>query len=92
MFRPLSVEVVEDEGEIFGLALAIAASPFPVIPAILLLFTTRPRATSLAFLGGWVAGIAAVTGVFASLADVIGSSGDAPTWTHRPGCRGFESC
>jgi threonine/homoserine/homoserine lactone efflux protein len=72
--------VVDALGEIFGLALAIAASPFPVIPAILLLFTTRPRATSLAFLGGWFVGIGAVTGAFAFLADVVGSSGDSPTW------------
>jgi threonine/homoserine/homoserine lactone efflux protein len=72
--------VADDVGEIFGLALAIAASPFPVIPAILLLFTTRPRATSLAFLGGWLAGIGAVTGAFALLADVVGSSGDSPIW------------
>jgi hypothetical protein len=71
-----SGKVADDVGEIFGLALAIAASPFPVILSILLLFTTRPRATSLAFLGGWPAGIGAVTGTFALLADVVGSSGD----------------
>ena len=67
-------------GEIFGLALAIAASPFPVIPAILLLFTAQPRAASLAFLGGWLAGVGAVAGIFAILADVVGSSGASPIW------------
>ena len=30
-------------GEVFALAIGIAASLFPVIPAILPLFTTRPR-------------------------------------------------
>jgi threonine/homoserine/homoserine lactone efflux protein len=72
--------VVDDLGEVFGLALAIAASPFPVIPAILLLFTARPRPTSLAFLGGWLVGIGVVTGAFALLAGVVKSGGDSPTW------------
>jgi threonine/homoserine/homoserine lactone efflux protein len=67
-------------GETFALAVAIAASPFPVIPAILLLFTARPRATSLAFLGGWLGGIAAATGVLVLLSDVVGSGGESPTW------------
>jgi threonine/homoserine/homoserine lactone efflux protein len=67
-------------GEIFALALAIAVSPFPVIPAILLLFTTRPRASSLAFLGGWLGGIGVATGVFVLLADVVGSGSGSPAW------------
>jgi len=67
-------------GETLLLAVGIAASPFPVIPAILLLFTVRPRAASLAFLGGWFGGIAAATGAFVLLADIVGSSTDPPTW------------
>lgn len=67
-------------GETFALALGIALSPFPVIPAILLLFAAQPRATSLAFLGGWLGGVAAATGVFVLLADVVGSGGESPTW------------
>ncbi|WP_165372864.1 GAP family protein [Pengzhenrongella frigida] len=67
-------------GEVLALALAIAASPFPVVPAILLLFTARPRPTSLAFLGGWFGGIGLVTAVFALLAEAIGSGGDSPAW------------
>lgn len=67
-------------GEVFALALGIAASTFPVIPAILLLFTVHPRSTSLAFLGGWLGGIAAATGVFVLLADVVGSGAESPTW------------
>jgi threonine/homoserine/homoserine lactone efflux protein len=67
-------------GEVLALALAIAASPFPVVPAILLLFTARPRPTSLSFLGGWMLGIAAPTTVFVLLADVIDATGAAPTW------------
>jgi threonine/homoserine/homoserine lactone efflux protein len=66
--------------EIATLALGIAASPFPVIPAILLLFTPRPRATGGAFLLGWVVGIAAACGVFIALASVIEMYEEAPTW------------
>ena len=39
-------------GEIVLLALAIPASPFPIIPAILLPFTERPRAAGLSFPAG----------------------------------------
>ena len=41
---------MSDTADVVPLALAIAASPFTIIPAILLLFTERPRTTSLAFL------------------------------------------
>jgi len=67
-------------GEVLGLAVGIAASPFPVIPAILLLFTARPRPTSLAFLGAWFGGIAVVTGLFTLLAGVLDTGGGSPTW------------
>lgn len=40
-------------------ALAIAASPFGIVPAILFPFTPRPRAGAAAFLFGWGLGIAA---------------------------------
>jgi len=66
--------------EVGALALGIAASPFPVIPAILLLFTARPRPTSLAFLGGWFGGIGSVVGVFVVLAELLDPGGDPPTW------------
>lgn len=65
--------------EILPLAVAIAASPFPIIPAILLLFTDRPRAASTAFLGGWSGGILAGTLVFTTLATVL-EQGETPPW------------
>ncbi|QLL06962.1 GAP family protein [Mycobacterium vicinigordonae] len=46
------------------LALVIAVSPLTIIPAVLVLHAPRPRPTSLAFLGGWVLGLAALTAVF----------------------------
>lgn len=71
-------------GEIFAevslLGLAIAASPFPIIPAILLLFAPRARATGLGFLAGWVVGIVIATGVFIALATVIETLDEPPTW------------
>ncbi|MCD0484527.1 GAP family protein [Streptacidiphilus sp. ASG 303] len=67
-------------GEVMPLALAIALSPFPVVPAILLLFTPRPRATGAAFLAGWAAGIAVAAGVAAVLASVVELYEGTPTW------------
>jgi threonine/homoserine/homoserine lactone efflux protein len=61
-------------------AVAIAASPFPVIPVIVLLFTARPRAASSAFLGGWAAGVLAPTAIFVTLAEVVEQTDHPPTW------------
>ena len=66
--------------EIAAIALGIAASPFPIIPAILLLFTPRPRTTTGAFLLGWVLGIVVATTTFAALAALIEPRDEAPAW------------
>ncbi len=63
------------------LALVIAISPFSVIPAVLVLQTPRPRPTSLAFLGGWVLGLVALTTAFAAFSDALGDLRKSPpTW------------
>lgn len=67
--------------ETLPLALAIAASPLTIVPAILLLFADRPRATSAAFLVGWIAGVAAATTVAVLLASIIEGWEDSPRWT-----------
>ena len=67
-------------GEILPIALAIAASPFPIIPAILLLFTARPRATGLAFLAGWFLGVLAATVAFVAVAAVVEVGDETPAW------------
>lgn len=67
-------------GELLPLGLAIAASPFPVVPAILLLFTARPKAAGLGFLTGWVAGILTATVVFVALATVVELADEPPVW------------
>jgi hypothetical protein len=46
--------------EIAALSIGIAASPFAIIPAVMLLFTQRPCASSLTFLGGWLVSVAVV--------------------------------
>ncbi len=66
--------------ETLPFAIAIAASPFPVVPAILLLFTARPRPTSLAFLAGWLLGILSATTVFVLLSEFVQSGQTSPTW------------
>ena len=60
------------------LALVIAISPFSVIPAVLVLQTPRPRPTSLAFLGGWVLGLVALTTAFAAFSDALGDLRKSP--------------
>lgn len=66
--------------DVVPLAIAIAASPFTIIPAILLLFTPRARATSLAFLAAWVVALAAGVTVFVLLAGKIQGFEETPTW------------
>lgn len=66
--------------DLLPLALGIAASPFPVIPVILLLLTPRATANAGAFLGGWVAGILTATGAFVLLEAVVEKFDEPPTW------------
>ncbi len=54
------------------LALVVAASPLTIIPTVLMLHTTRPRLTGMAYLLGWVVGMAVLTGIFVELPDLLG--------------------
>jgi cytochrome c biogenesis protein CcdA len=67
--------------EVLALAVAVAASPFAIIPAILVLFTDRPRPTSMAYLVGWFTGLALGAGAFVLLAGVIELGDEPPTWS-----------
>lgn len=62
-------------GELLPLALGVAISPIPIIAVILMLFTGRARQDSLAFLAGWIAGIAVAMGILIA----IGSTQDLST-------------
>jgi hypothetical protein len=63
------------------LALVVAISPFSIIPTVLVLQAPRPRPTSLAFLGGWLFGLAALTAAFVAASGALGDMHKSPpTW------------
>lgn len=67
--------------EVIPLAIVIAASPLSIIPAVLVLHTPRPREAGLAFLAGWLLGLAALSAIFLEVSGLIGGlGGKPPTW------------
>jgi Sap, sulfolipid-1-addressing protein len=63
------------------LALVIALSPLTIIPAVLVLQAPRPRPSSLAFLGGWLLGLVAMTAIFVAASGVLGGlHNKPPSW------------
>lgn len=64
--------------ELIPLALVVALSPLSIIPAVLVLHTPRPRPTGLAFLLGWLVGIAALTAIFLQVSSLAGGLRDKP--------------
>ncbi len=61
-------------GEVLPLAIGIAISPIPIIAIILMLLTPDARRNGLAFLGGWVLGLAVVGAIVLIVANVVGVS------------------
>jgi threonine/homoserine/homoserine lactone efflux protein len=61
-------------------AVGIAASPFAVIPAVLLLFSPRAGASSSSFAAGWAAGVGLVTTLAVLLADLLTLPDNPPSW------------
>lgn len=66
--------------EVLAVAAAIALSPFPVVPALLLALGPRATAAGAAFAGGWAAGVVAVTAVFVLLGEVLELDGGRSEW------------
>jgi cytochrome c biogenesis protein CcdA len=67
--------------ELIPLAMVVALSPLSIIPAVLVLSTPRPRPTGLAFLAGWLFGLAVLTTVFVEISSLAGGMRDKPpTW------------
>ena len=66
--------------QLLPLAVAIMLSPFPIIPAILLLFTVRPRLTAAGFLAGWFLGVLVATGLFVLIAGTVEQHDHSPSW------------
>jgi threonine/homoserine/homoserine lactone efflux protein len=64
--------------ELIPLALVVALSPLSIIPAVLVLHSPRPRPTGLAYLLGWVVGLAALTQVFVEVSNLLGGGLDKP--------------
>jgi threonine/homoserine/homoserine lactone efflux protein len=61
-------------GEVLPLALGIAISPIPIIAIILMLITPKARSNGLAFLFGWLTGLAVVGGIALAMANAAGLS------------------
>ncbi|MDH6198202.1 threonine/homoserine/homoserine lactone efflux protein [Mycobacterium frederiksbergense] len=66
--------------DLIPLALVVALSPLSIIPAVLVLHSARPRPTGLAFLTGWLVGLAALTAIFVGVSGLLGGFGETPTW------------
>jgi threonine/homoserine/homoserine lactone efflux protein len=66
--------------ELIPLALVVALSPLSIIPAVLVLHTPRPRPTGLAFLLGWLVGLAVLTIVFLGLSNLVVDFNQPPRW------------
>src|ERR1043165_2201650 len=64
--------------ELIPLAMVVALSPVSIIPAVLVLHTPRPRPAGLAFLAGWLVGLAALTSIFLAVSGLIGGLGGKP--------------
>jgi threonine/homoserine/homoserine lactone efflux protein len=64
--------------ELIPLALVVALSPLSIIPAVLVLHAPRPRPTGLAFLIGWIVGLAALTQIFIEVSNLLGGGLDKP--------------
>src|SRR5215472_14337682 len=72
MMLPVADNLVSVLAKLVPLGLVIALSPITVIPAVLVLHAPRPRPASLAFLGGWLLGMVALTAAFVGASDLLG--------------------
>jgi len=68
-------------GEVLGPAVGIAVSPIPIAAVILMLLSGRARSNSVAFMAGWVLGIALVTTTVLLIPGLEASDGEPSTLT-----------
>lgn len=76
----MSGDWLAELSELIPLGLVVAVSPLSIIPAVLVLHTPRPKPTGLAFLAGWIVGLALVTAVFVEISSLLGGLDEAPAW------------
>jgi hypothetical protein len=69
--------VLDAIGAVLAPAVGVAASPFPVVAAILVLSSARPRANGVAFAAGWLVGLSAITAAFIVVTDGAGDDDTA---------------
>lgn len=69
-------------GTALPLAVGVSLSPVPIIGVVLMLGTPRAKQNSLAFLAGWIGGMAVVGAVVLAVSSGAGASsgGDSATW------------
>ncbi len=67
--------------ELLPVAVALALSPFPLVPVVLLLLTGRPLANGGGFLAGWSGGLLVLAAVFTAAASAVELWDEVPTWT-----------
>jgi hypothetical protein len=67
-------------GEMLPLAVAVAISPLPVIALILIMMSRRARSNGLAYLLGWLLGLAIAVGIILTLVNLMNvPAGGGPT-------------
>ncbi len=64
--------------ELLPLALVITVSPLSIIPGVLVLHATHPRESGLAYLAGWLLGLAGLTALFIGISDMLGGLKNSP--------------
>lgn len=64
--------------ELIPLALVIALSPLSIIPAVLVLQSARPKPAGLAFLAGWLLGLAILTELLVEVSSLLGGGLNRP--------------
>jgi hypothetical protein len=64
--------------ELLPLALVITVSPLTIIPAVLVLHAPHARLSSLAYLAGWLVGLAALTAICIGISSMLGGLRNSP--------------
>jgi threonine/homoserine/homoserine lactone efflux protein len=71
--------ILEALGNVLAEAVGILISPLPIVAVILMLFTARGKANSLAFLAGWIGGLVVLGAIVLTVSDAadVSSNSDA---------------